>query len=153
MTQPAGKQIRLDTANFNGALSSADDTTQKAMETLDDAVQEGELNTVQTTDATLTTIATLAIPDDTVAEVLVTVVARRTDAAQRGAFIRQATVFREAAGAATLSGQVTTTRTRPPGTPLKVELNVSGNNLLVQVQGEALKTINWKSHHTILEVG
>lgn len=31
------KQIKLDTSNFDGALSSADDTVQKAMETLDDA--------------------------------------------------------------------------------------------------------------------
>lgn len=152
MPKPHAKQLQTDITNFDGVLSSADDTVQKALETLDDAVQEGGLNTVQTTDATLTTIATIPIPDDTVVEVFVTVVARRIDAAQRGAFIRQATVFRENPGGATLSGTVTTSRTRPLGTQLKVQLNVSGNDLLVQVQGEALKTINWKSHHTVLEV-
>lgn len=152
MPNPHTKQVQTDTVPFGGALSSADDSAQKALETLDRAVPKGDRNTVQTTDATVTTIATIAIPDDTVVEVTVTVVGRRTDAAQRGAFVRQATVFRENPGAATLSGNVTTTRTRPNGTPWKVTLIVSGNNLLVQVQGEAAKTVNWKSQHSVVEV-
>lgn len=153
MPQPKGKQVELDTTPFNGALSSADGDTQSAFETLDDAVQNGGLNTVTTTDATLTTIATIPIPDDTVVEIKATVVGRRTDAADRGLFIRQASVFREAAGAATLEGNVTTTRTRKSDPQYDVELNVSGNNLLVQVRGDTGHTLNWKSHHMILEVG
>lgn len=153
MAQPKGKQVELDTTNFDGALSSADDDAQAALETLDDAVQNGGLNTVTTTDATLTTIATIPIPDDTVVEIKATVVGRRTDAADRGLFIRQASVFREAAGAATLVGNVTTTRTRKSDPQYDAELNVSGNNLLVQVRGDTGHTVNWKSHHTILEVG
>ena len=43
MAQPRGKQVALDTTNFNGALSSADDEVQKALETLDDAVQVATL--------------------------------------------------------------------------------------------------------------
>lgn len=153
MPQPKGKQIELDTTNFDGALSSADGDTQSALETLDDAVQDGGLNTVSTTDATLTTIATIAIPDDTVVEITATVVGRRTNAADRGAFIRQATVFREAAGSATLEGSVTTTRSRKSDPQYDVEINVSGNNVLIQVQGDTGHNMNWKSHHTILEVG
>ncbi len=153
MPRPAAKQIALDTTNFDGALSSADSDAQTAFETLDDAIQEGGLNTVSTTDATLTTIATIAITDDTVVEIKATVVGRRTNAADRGGFIRQATVFREAAGSATLEGSVTTTRSRKSDPQYDVEINVSGNNALIQVQGDTAHNINWKSHHTIIEVG
>jgi hypothetical protein len=38
MPKPKGKQIELDTANFDKVLSSADDDVQKAMETLDENV-------------------------------------------------------------------------------------------------------------------
>lgn len=153
MPQPKGKQVELDTANFDGALSSADDTAQKALETLDEAVIEAVRNTVTTTDGTVTTIATIPITDDTIVEVRVIVVGRRTDAADRGGFIRLATVFREAAGGATLEGTVTTARTRTSDAAWDVTVTVSGNNLLVRVQGAAAKTVNWKSHVTMLEVG
>lgn len=152
MPQPKGKQVALDTTNFDGALASADDTAQKALETLDDAVQKGARNAVTTTDATLTTIATIAITDNRVVEIKAIVVGRRTDAADRGAFIRQATVFREAAGGATIVGSVTTTRTRKSDPQWDVEINVSGNNVLIQVKGDAAQTVNWKSLHTLLEV-
>lgn len=152
MPQPKGKQVALDTTTFDGALASADDTAQKALETLDDAVQKGARNAVTTTDATLTTIATIAITDNRVVEIKAIVVGRRTDAADRGAFIRQATVFREAAGGATIVGSVTTTRTRKSDPQWDVEINVSGNNVLIQVKGDAAQTVNWKSLHTLLEV-
>lgn len=108
--------------------------------------------TVSTTDATLTTIATIAIPDNTVVLVKADIVGRRTNAAGRAGYIRNALVFREAAGAATLEGAVDTPFTRESSGGYNGTLAVSGNNLLVQVQGIAGHNIDWRVRYTVLEV-
>lgn len=153
MPQPQGKQVRLDITPFNGALSSADDDVQKALETLDQAVQKGVRNTVPTTDATVTTIATIPITDDTVVDIEVKVVGRRTTVSQDGgAFKREVTVFRQGGGGATIIGQVTTTRTRKSDPQWDVTIIVSGNDVLVQVQGDAAQAVNWLSLHSLIEI-
>lgn len=116
-------------------------------------VQEIE-NAVATTDATVTTIATIPIPDNTTGILEVRVLARRTDDVGRATYIRRAAVFREAAGSATIEGAVDSPLTRESAgnAPWNVTIAVSGNNALVQVAGQAGKTINWKSFHEIRRV-
>lgn len=105
-------------------------------------------NTVTTTDATVTTIATIPITDDTINLIEAHIVGRRTDAADRAAYIRIALVFREAAGSATLEGTVNTQFTRESSAAFDATIVVSANNALVQVTGEVAKTINWECKHT-----
>lgn len=101
------------------------------------------INTVSTTDGTQTTIETIAIPDDTVVEIIAEIVGRRTDSADRiGGRIR-ATVFREAAGGVVVEG-VSKDFAASDG---QYDLDVvgSGNDALVQVSGRAAHTLNWRS--------
>lgn len=140
--------------DFAGAEHTAD-TFADVDAKISDATLVAEVeNTATTTDATLTTIATIAIPDDTVVLLEVRVVGRRTDAAGQATYIRRAVVFREAAGSAVILGQVNTPLTRESSgnAPWKATIAVSGNNALVQVTGQAAKTVNWKSLHRTRQV-
>ena len=112
----------------------------------------GNVNTVTTTDATVTTIATIAIPDNTVVLIKVDVTGRRTDAADRAGYMRNAVVFREAAGAATIQGTIDSPLTRESSAPWDATISVSGNNAIITVKGAAANTINWKSTHTTQEI-
>jgi len=108
--------------------------------------------TVTTTDATLTTIATIAIPDDTVVLVHAELVGRRTDAADRAAYIKEACIYREAAGAAVRQGPIQNNLNRDSDSIFDAQINVSGNNAIIQVLGAAGKTINWKCRYKTMSV-
>ena len=101
---------------------------------------------VQTTDATATTLWSETLADNTVHVIDVFVVARRTDAAGRWSGRRRVTVYREAAGSATLEGSVETIGTDVAnGIAPTVTLDVSSNDIRLRVTGEAAKTINWRA--------
>lgn len=110
-------------------------------------------NRLATTDATVTTITTIPIPDDTVVWIEANIVNRRTNAADRAKFKRGALVYREAAGAATIEGSIWTPLTIKSVIPSQwdVTISVSGNNALIQVTGLAGHDINWESRHTVEE--
>ncbi len=112
----------------------------------------GTANTVTTTDATTTTIATIAIPDDTAVLIEVKGLARRTDAADRAAYLKAALVYRESAGSATLEGSVQSLMAVESDTNWDLDIQVSGNNALIKVTGAAAKTINWRTTHTLRTV-
>jgi hypothetical protein len=101
--------------------------------------------TVTTTDNVDTTIQTLALADNTVYLLQVYYSARRTDAADRAIYVREACVYREAGGGATLQGAVSTTLTRESDGGWNALLTPSGNDVLVQVNGNAGQTVNWKT--------
>ncbi|KKL07876.1 hypothetical protein LCGC14_2581620 [marine sediment metagenome] len=107
------------------------------------------INVVTTTDDTPTNIATIAIPDDTVVILEARILARRTDLAGRAVYIRNSAIFREAAGGATLEGAVDSpfTRESTGNAPWDATIIMSGNNAIIQVTGQAGKTVNWKSSH------
>ena len=110
------------------------------------------VNTVTTTTATETTIATISIADDTVVLIEASVVGRRTNAADRGGFIRRALAYREGGGGATRQGSVNTDFTRRSDGDWDVTIDVSGNDARIRVTGVAGHTINWKSRHIELGV-
>lgn len=112
----------------------------------------GNINTVTTTDGTVTTIATIAIPDNTVVLIKIDVVGRRTDSADRAGYMRNALVYREAAGSATIQGTIDSSFTRESSAPWDATISVSGNNALVTVKGNTGHTVDWKSIHTIEEI-
>jgi len=107
---------------------------------------------ISTTDATITTIATIPINDDTVHTFETFFSGRQTNAAGRGLYIRRAAVYREAGGPATLQGTVNTEFTRESSAGWNVFMTVSGNDLLLQVKGLAAQDINWKSGYHMTEV-
>lgn len=152
MPQPAAKQLQTDTSNFDGALSSSEDSVQKALDVLDDAVPAGATNTVTTTDATVTTITTIPIPDNTVVLIDAYILGRRTDSADRAVYIRRAAVYREAAGSATLQGSVDSPLTRESAGGYNATIAVSGNNAIITVKGLGGNTINWSATHKEMSV-
>lgn len=109
-------------------------------------------DTVTTTDNTVTTIATIPIPDDTVVFIHAEYVARRTDAADRAGYVREALVFREGGGGATLQGAVATAFTRESDAGWNATIAVTGNDAILTVEGNAGQTINWRACYYTREV-
>jgi len=105
--------------------------------------------TVQTTNNTVTTAATIALADNTAYLLQATIVGRRSDAADRAAYVRNACAYREAAGAATLEGTVDTALTRESTASWDATISVSGNNVLITVRGATGATVNWTVTYTL----
>jgi hypothetical protein len=105
-----------------------------------------------TADAAWHTIATIPVQNNTVLMLETTVVARRTNAAGRGAYLRKAIVYREGGGAATIQGTVDSPLTRESAAAWDVTIAVSGSNVLVKVRGAAGQTVHWKSSYVTEEI-
>ncbi len=101
------------------------------------------VNTVQTTDNVATTIATIPLADNTVVEIAVNVVGRRTDAGARIGGMVRATVYREAAGGVVVEG----VSKDLDKSVAQYDVNIigSGNDALVQVTGNTGHTVNWRT--------
>lgn len=102
--------------------------------------------TVATTDATVTTIATIAVPATTTKAVEARVVARRTGGAsgtaEDGAYYVARAVYKNVAGTATAIGsEVSAAFESQAG--WNVSWSQSGSNILLQVTGAAANDINW----------
>ncbi|RLI85006.1 MAG: hypothetical protein DRP01_07170 [Archaeoglobales archaeon] len=106
--------------------------------------------TVQTTDATLTTIATIPISDPETVQIDAMFVGIRTVTDHAG-YLRRAIVYRRGGGA-TLLGVVDTPLQRETDNSWNARIVVSGNNLLLQVLGAAGQTIDWKVRYKIVRV-
>ena len=114
---------------------------------------DGIIKTVSTTDATVTSLAVIPVPDNTVLLLRATIIARRTNAADRAGYVRRAVVFREAAGAATLQGAVDTPLTRESHGPWDATIDVNGNNVRIRVTGAVGHNVNWKTMYWLTKVG
>ena len=104
--------------------------------------------TVNTTDAVLTTIQTLAIPTNKSGIVEARIVARRTGgiagtAGDSAAYIRTVG-FKNVAGVVSIiSPPVSTSFTAEDQAPWNATISVSGTNLIVQVSGAVNNNITW----------
>jgi len=105
----------------------------------DDAV----FGQVQTTDATVTTLALYTPPDGGVATVRVVVSARRSTGAEAAGYERVATV-RRAGGTTTLVGAVTSVHSAEDVAGWDATIDVSGADVRVRVTGVAAVTIDWR---------
>jgi hypothetical protein len=129
---------------LGGVDHSADTLANLESKITDFELQGVAKDVVTTTNATATTIQTFPLDDNTVYDFTVEAKARRTDSADRGAFKREGTFYREAAGAAVQQGSTLTPKSEG-NSNLNVIFMVSGNNVLVQVVGIAAQTWNWKA--------
>ena len=98
---------------------------------------------VQTTNAAATTAYTLAIPDNSCVGMAVRVVCRDTATGNRGYWMINAGVYRQAAGAATFIVGSSTQLAQKAVPAWDAIIAVSGNNAVVTVTGAVGSTINW----------
>ena len=123
---------------FNGTL----------WETTSDFVR----STITTTDGTLTTLATIPLPESSASLIVAQVVGRRTNGADRAAYIRRVLAFRTGAGGAQFEGMVDEPFSRDSTNAYDEDLITSGNNVLAQVKGAGGHTVDWVSRYTIERV-
>lgn len=109
------------------------------------------INTVTTSDATVTTIATISTSTNISYIVEATIVARRTDSGSESGGYHIKAVFRNNGG--TLTKVASDDKVSIEDTnPWDVSTSVSGTNILIRVTGQSSKTIDWKSSYKILSV-
>lgn len=102
---------------------------------------------VQTTDATLTTIASIPLSDNTTYQVRANVVGRFASTTDKGvAGHVDFHVYRNNAGSATLIGTPTPVSDDYGTSGYTFSVAVSGNNLLIQVTGAVAETVNWAAN-------
>lgn len=111
---------------------------------------------VTTTDATVTTLATIAIPASTTVKVSVFVVARRTGGAsgtaEDGAGYQIDATYKNVAGTATLIGALTATYTAEDQAGWNATLTISGSNVLVRITGAAGNNVSWTCVANLLTI-
>jgi hypothetical protein len=99
---------------------------------------------VQTTNATVTTIYSLTLADNTVYSFRAECVARGTAGVERAIYGKDALIYRQAAGAATLQGAVGTLHADVETTAgIDTTWAVNTNDARLNVTGLAATTINW----------
>lgn len=101
---------------------------------------------IATTDATVTTLATIAIPVSATVRVQVQVAARRTaggGSPEDGAGYQIDATYKNVAGTATLIGALTATYTAEDVAAWAATLTISGSNVLVRVTGVVGTSISW----------
>ncbi len=107
--------------------------------------------TVQTTDATVTTVDSLTLAEGKAYLIQAEVVAKQADT-NRGSYIRRACVYRASGGSATLQGAVQDGLTVESDANWDCTIDVNGNDARVRVTGVAATTINWACSLKILEI-
>lgn len=102
--------------------------------------------TKKTTDATATTILTIPLATaNTAGLVKVSVVAKNHTDAQKAAGYQRSGAFRNDSGTVVQVGSTASIATFEDTVAWDVTFAISGTNILVQVTGEALKTIQWSA--------
>jgi len=124
-------------------------TTFKTTATNDDPTQEFRQNRLATTDATVTTIETIAIPTTTTVMMKGFIVARRTGGgsgtAEDGASYEFASTYKNVAGTATIIG-ATELVVAEDQAGWTITFVVSSADILIRVTGAASNNISWHSH-------
>lgn len=99
----------------------------------------------QTTDANPRTIITYTLPDNTVAQFFLQVVADLSSGTDCAGYIRRFVYKRQAAGAATIVGTVDSTvfPDKEDDSRWDVTITTSTNDVLIQVVTTVAITVNW----------
>ena len=109
--------------------------------------------TVSTTDATVTTIHTEALADESAYLIVANVVGKKDDSTDRATYIRRILVYRDGGGVATVQGAVDNELTVESNASWDCTITVDGgNNAIVTVTGVAATNITWNARIHILSV-
>jgi hypothetical protein len=109
-------------------------------------------NTVSTTDATDTVIATIAIPDDSMTSIEIEVVGFRTNGTDQATYKYTGLVSRHSAGIAVLTGAVNFMEIETDGDwDATIDID-GGNNARIRVTGAVGSDVNWKARHVVTEL-
>jgi len=129
----------------------------ESVATNDDPAESLFQGRVATTDATQTTINTIAIPASTTVLLQAFVRARRTGGvagtAEDGAGYIITGTYKNVAGTATLIGALTATYTAEDQARCDATFTLSGGNVLVRVTGAADNDVVWHSDVWVRKVG
>lgn len=141
-TAPAADHLRAFARDVNGFtnLSTIVNGGQAESVCTSDGAMTGR---VQTTNATVTTILTIPLDDNTTTKVFVELAGQSDGTNTGAAYERVAAYRRNDAGAPALIGAVATPFTAEDTAGWDITLTLSGNNLLIQVTGAAATTIDW----------
>jgi len=137
------------TNTYTGILAGVADV-EDVLNILDD-LNVRTCETLTTTTDSWTTIVTYTMTDDTVIHLTADVVGRRTDDSDRAGYSRRGIFYRNGAGAMQ-QGVTDTYFTEESHGPYNCKLEVSGNDVLVQVKGDTGHTVNWKACYRVTEV-
>ena len=108
------------------------------------------VNTITTSDATNTTIATIATSTDMTYSLDIQILSKRTDSGSESATYFIHALFRNNGGTLTkVSDDILSIEDVPQWSSSVI---VSGTNILVKVLGQSSKTIDWKSSYTLVTV-
>lgn len=148
-TSPNGGDIWYDGSHMYGRINGV--SVQ-----LDNSGNQSTItSSVSTTNATPTTLSTIAIPTNTTVAIEITVVARRTGGvagtAQDGGRIKLQAVYKNVSGTATIIGSVTSSPS-DFDQAWTAAFSVSTGNVLVQVTGAASNNIDWAGAGTLTSV-
>lgn len=121
-----------------GASSKSDGRSHKRIET------------VQTTDATQTTLDSITLEDENTYHVEGIVTGVKSDGTDRASYKVAATVYRTGAGSATIQGSVTTLHSAESNASWDATLTVSSNDVRLSVTGVASTTIEWAGQLNVL---
>jgi hypothetical protein len=97
---------------------------------------------VKTTDATVTTLASITLSDGRAYHITVRVVGRKSDGTDRAFYWRAVLAYRQGGGA-TLQGSVVSLAAIESDTNWDCTIDASGNDIRVRVTGVASTTIYW----------
>lgn len=103
---------------------------------------EENTNGVQTTDATPVTIFSKTIADQKVGRLVCRIQGRKNDGSGRAAFERSFMFYREGAGVQ-IGPKVHADFTDKTDNDYNILVSPAGNDLIVQVVGKALETLDW----------
>lgn len=98
---------------------------------------------VQTTNATPTTVATIAVPDFTSMTIEFYAQPKKVGAANRATHFRRQRVYRQGGGPTTWGTSPEDIGTDANGETWTTDFSISGNNVLCRVTGQAATTIDW----------
>lgn len=115
------------------------------------AWQLREEATVQTTDATQTTVDSFTLDDEETYMIQINVVGTKSDGSERCGAIKTAVLYRDGGGNATIQGVEGVTIEEYSDSNWDVSITVSGNDVRASVTGLAATTVNWKCSMQFIE--
>ena len=133
----------LGNADINGHIGDTNNPHQVTAAQL--GLKIPQVDTVQTTDATSTTLATIAIQTDE-EKIIDVKVHGHEDATGDHLWKRMTIGVKNVGGTAVFVGGIDTATGYDTGaTNWSITASVSAGNVVISVTGEAAKTINWRS--------